>query len=143
MIAQIYFWAVHSSLSIRLAEFWLGLVIASFLFILVLDGLSLFHVALLREMVSTNLLHLIQLLKRKHIKGISGCVQLSLWEMLFLFFLFLLMGVQLLSTQSIQKQAVDRFLLFLQALIVSSVNVMTGRCEFQYKSVFSLLSHVE
>ena len=40
-------------------------------------------------------------------------------------------GVQLLSTQSIQKQAVDRFLLFLQALIVSSVNVMTGRCGFQ------------
>ena len=29
------------------------------------------------------------------------------------------------------KQAVDRSLLFLQALIVTSVNVMTGRCGFQ------------
>ena len=64
VIAQICFWAVHSSLSIRLAAFWLGLVIASFLSKLIFRWIVTFHVTLLREMVSTNLLHLIQLLKK-------------------------------------------------------------------------------
>ena len=48
-----------------------------------------------------------------------------------MFFPFLFDGDSTAAYPIYSKQAVDRSLLFLQVLIVPSLNVMTGRCEFQ------------